>query len=132
MMKKEPLPFEEGSIAQRGAIVNAASVNSLLSLPGSVPYTTSKHAVMGITKTAALEARAHQIRVNALSQGFLLTELTRPLTENATGGVLDGLWGAMEKRQGRSAKVEEVGDVAVLITSPRMGLVNGVNLFVDG
>jgi len=42
------------------------------------------------------------------------------------------MWDALEERQGRSAGADEVGDVAVLITSPRMGLVNGANLFVDG
>ena len=80
---------------------------------------------------AALEARAHQIRVNAISPGFLLTDLTRPLAKTV-GGVLAGMWDALEERQGRSAGADEVGDVAVLITSPRMGLVNGANLFVDG
>jgi NAD(P)-dependent dehydrogenase (short-subunit alcohol dehydrogenase family) len=137
-------------MSQRVAIVNAASVNSHFSLACSIPYTASKHAVMGITKTvrltspitlllsptkpflqAALEAREHNIRVNALSLGFLLTDLTRPLADEP-GGALADKWNSLEKRQGRSAKAEEVGDVAVLITSPGMGLVNGVNLFVDG
>ena len=42
------------------------------------------------------------------------------------------LWTGLEARQGREAKFEEVGDVAVLITSPRMSLVNGANLSIDG
>lgn len=42
------------------------------------------------------------------------------------------VWDSFEARQGRSATFEEIGDVAVLITSPRMSLVNGVNLPVDG
>jgi NAD(P)-dependent dehydrogenase (short-subunit alcohol dehydrogenase family) len=68
--------------------------------------------------------------VNAISPGFLLTNLTTIV------GMQDGVpieaWNALEARQGRSAKFEEIGDVAVLVTSPRMSLVNGVNFFVDG
>ena len=80
---------------------------------------------------AALEVRGHHIRVNAISPGFLLTNLLTPIV-GTEGGVPIEAWNALEARQGRSAKFEEVGDVAVLITSPRMSLVNGANLFVDG
>jgi NAD(P)-dependent dehydrogenase (short-subunit alcohol dehydrogenase family) len=116
----------------------------MMCLPGSAPYTISKHAVVGITKSvslarylvsstetlrkAALEARGQGIRVNAISPGFLLTDLLKPIF--GTDLPVE-VWEAFEARQGRSAKAEEVGDVAVLITSPRMSLVNGVNLFVD-
>ena len=122
---------EEGRAPQRGAIVNCASVNSIMSLQGTVPYTISKHAVVGITKAASLEARDHGIRVNAVSPGWLLTQLLQSRVMGADGKPVD-LWTGLEARQGREAKFEEVGDVAVLITSPRMSLVNGANLSVDG
>lgn len=117
---------------QLGSIVNCASVNSLQSMQGTVAYTASKHAVHGITKTAALEARKHNIRVNAVSPGFLLTDMVKkPVIEE--GGVLGKkLWQQFEERQGRSAVFEEVGDVVVLMSTPRMSLVNGQNLFIDG
>lgn len=101
-------------------------------MQGTVAYTASKHAVHGITKTAALEARKHNIRVNAVSPGFLLTDMVKkPVIEE--GGVLgQKLWQQFEERQGRSAVFEEVGDVVVLMSTPRMSLVNGQNLFIDG
>ena len=101
-------------------------------MPGTVAYTASKHAVHGITKAAALEARKHNIRVNAVSPGFLLTDLVKgPIVDR--GGVQgEQLWKSFENRQGRAAVFEEVGDVVVLLSTPRMSLVNGQNLFIDG
>jgi NAD(P)-dependent dehydrogenase (short-subunit alcohol dehydrogenase family) len=49
--------MEEGRVPQHGAIANCASVNSIMSLQGTVPYTISKHGVVGVTKAAVLEAR---------------------------------------------------------------------------
>jgi len=131
MMKQTSIEVESGRVPQLGSIVNCASMNSLLSIAGSVAYTTSKHASLGITKTAALEARAHNIRVNAVSPGFLLTKLLGPHTEDPSGA-FRAMWSAMEARQGRSAQFGEVGDVVVLMSTPRMSLVNGQNLFIDG
>jgi NAD(P)-dependent dehydrogenase (short-subunit alcohol dehydrogenase family) len=102
-----------------------------MALPGTLAYTASKHAVVGITKTAALEARGHGIRVNAVSPGFLLTKLVSPLVAEGDAPLKD-LWKGCVERQGREASFEEVGDVVVLITNPRMSLVNGVNLPIDG
>lgn len=101
-------------------------------MPGTGSYTASKHAVHGITKTASLEARNHGIRVNAVSPGFLLTDLVKkPVIEDGGKGSL-AMWKHFEDRQGRSAQFEEVGDVVVLMSTPRMSLVNGQNLFIDG
>jgi NAD(P)-dependent dehydrogenase (short-subunit alcohol dehydrogenase family) len=137
MLKQDSIDgIEEGRIPQRGSIINCASVNSLLSLPGSSAYTASKHASHGITKAAALEGRKNHIRVNAVSPGFLLTKMVEPIVKN---GGKDGnmdigekLWDAFEARQGRSASFNEIGDVVVLLSVPRCSLVNGQNLFIDG
>lgn len=137
MLKQESIDgVEEGRIPQRGSIINCASVNSLLSLPGSSAYTASKHASHGITKAAALEGRKNHIRVNAVSPGFLLTKMVEPIVK---GGGKDGImdvgeqmWSAFEARQGRKASFDEVGDVVVLLSLPRCSLVNGQNLFIDG
>ncbi|ORY17467.1 hypothetical protein BCR34DRAFT_474708 [Clohesyomyces aquaticus] len=133
MMSQSPISgIEPGRIEQKGSIVNCASVNSLQSLPGSSAYTASKHACHGITKTAALEGREHGIRVNAVSPGFLLTKM---IEETVLGGDMSlgkEMWSSFEARQGRKAKFEEVGDVVVLMSLPRMSLVNGQNLFIDG
>lgn len=125
--------IEPGRVPQVGSIINCASVNSLLSLPGSSAYTASKHACHGITKAAALEGRKHGIRVNAVSPGFLLTKMVEPIVlDESKMGVGEKMWADFEARQGRKAVFEEVGDVVVLLSLPRCSLVVGQNLFVDG
>lgn len=129
MMKQDSHPVEDGRAPQMGAIVNCASVNSLMSVQGSGCYTAGKHAVYGMTKTAALEGRANNIRVNAVSPGFFRTELVRPLFDRPGA---EDFWGGFEKRQGRAATgFEEVGDVVVMMCTTRMSMVNGQNLFID-
>ncbi|KAF2022381.1 NAD(P)-binding protein [Aaosphaeria arxii CBS 175.79] len=123
-------------LQQRGSIVNCASVNSLMSMQGAAAYTASKHAVHGITKAAALEARSHDIRVNAVSPGFLLTPMIANSMNDPKSSLNeegnDDLWERLEARQGRQAQPVEIGDAVVLLSGPRMSLVNGANLMVDG
>ncbi|KAF2804744.1 NAD(P)-binding protein [Mytilinidion resinicola] len=130
MMTQTSIEVEPGRDPQLGSIVNCALVNSLQSIAGSAAYTASKHACLGVTKTAALEARSHSIRVNAIPPGFLPTAIVAGLAD-ATSGPGEDMWTAFEARQGRTGQVEEIGDTVVLLT-PRMSLVNGHNLFVDG
>lgn len=126
MLTQSPIEgTEKGRQPQRGAIVNCASVNSLQTMPTTAAYTASKHACAGLTKTAALEGRAHGVRVNSVSPGFLNTGLVAPIADSE-------VWRACERRQGRRAELEEVGDAVVVLCSTRMSLVNGVNLFADG
>ncbi|KIV80062.1 hypothetical protein PV11_07591 [Exophiala sideris] len=130
MMKQESIEVEEGRPPQRGSIVNCASVNSIQAGTGTTGYSASKHAVMGLTKAASLEARSHNIRINAVSPGFLLTKLLDPLMEQGDAG--KATWAEYEARQGRKATFDEVGDVVVLLSTPRMSLVVGHNLVIDG
>jgi NAD(P)-dependent dehydrogenase (short-subunit alcohol dehydrogenase family) len=127
MLTKET--SEEGRIPQKGSIVNCASVNSIQAGAGTSGYSAAKHGVMGITKTAALEARGSHIRVNAVSPGFLLTRLLQEPMDN--GALTDDSWKVYEDRQGRKATFDEIGDVVVLLSTPRMSLVNGHNLVID-
>jgi NAD(P)-dependent dehydrogenase (short-subunit alcohol dehydrogenase family) len=132
MMKQDSIDgIEQGRVEQKGSIINCASVNSLMSIGGSASYTASKHAVVGITKAAALEGRAHNIRVNVVSPGFLLTKLLEHVLQD-TSGLGAKAWEGFEKRQGRKAQFEEIGDAVVLMSLPRMSLVNGANLVIDG
>ncbi|OCT44282.1 2,5-dichloro-2,5-cyclohexadiene-1,4-diol dehydrogenase [Cladophialophora carrionii] len=108
------------------------SADSIQAGAGTTGYTAAKHAVAGLTKAAALEARGHDIRVNAVSPGFLLTKLLDPFMEKY--GSEQGMkqWEVHEKRQGRKATFDEIGDVVVLLSTPRMSLVVGHNLVIDG
>lgn len=137
MLKQDTIEgIEKGRVEQKGAIVNCASVNSIQAGAGTTGYSASKHAVLGLTKAAALEARGQGIRVNCVSPGFLLTKLLEPamtVAEGQTSALITGdAWATYEKRQGRKANFEEVGDVVALLCSPRMSLVVGHNLVIDG
>ncbi len=131
MMKQDSIDgIEEGRAPQKGSIVNCASVNSIQAGAGTTGYTASKHAVLGFTKAAALEARRHDIRVNCVSPGFLMTKLLEPAM--GAQALSEAVWKQYEDRQGRKADFEEVGDVVVLLSNPRMSLVNAHNLVIDG
>lgn len=131
MLKQSSIEgVEEGRVPQLGSIVNAASVNSIQAGAGTSGYTSAKHGVVGITKAAALEGRGHGIRVNAVSPGFLTTDLLKSNFED--GSLPPEAWKVYEARQGRIASFSEVGDAVVLLSTPRMSLVNGVNLPIDG
>lgn len=125
--------IEEGRPQQTGSIVNAASVCSIQAGAATGGYTSSKHAVLGMTKSTALEVRSKGIRVNCVSPGFMLSGMQEPLLrgEYHTGegeGPFDKahaqkVWEDFEARQGRRPSLEEIGDVVVLLSSPRMSFV---------
>ena len=134
MVKQDPIVAEHGQDPerqqQRGSIINAASVNSQIAGAGTTGYTGAKHAVLGMTRSAALEGRAMNVRVNCVSPGFLRTKLLEePLA--AQGSFGGEFWQSFETRQGRKATFDEVGDAVVMLSSPRMSLVVGVNLPID-
>lgn len=116
--------------ARRGAIVNTASVMGAVAAPGMSAYVASKHAVMGLTRAAALDAAPHGIRVNAVLPGGVRTPmlLERGFTENpgfaAAAAALHPL--------GRLAEPEEVAHAAAWLLSDRAGFVTGHGLVVDG
>ena len=81
---------------------------------------------------AALEGRAYNVRVNAISPGFLLTPMVESTVVDEGGRLGSALWNYFENRQGRKAVFAEIGDAVVMMSLPRMSLVNGQNLFCDG
>jgi NAD(P)-dependent dehydrogenase (short-subunit alcohol dehydrogenase family) len=113
----------------RGVIINLGSCASYMATADITQYTTSKYAVLGMTKNAALDLAKHGIRVNAICPSWVET----PMVEAAVAGS-DEL-GNMMKRvipMGRIAKVEEVADVIVFMSSPMASYVTGVGWVVDG
>ncbi|CAG8953709.1 hypothetical protein HYFRA_00006598 [Hymenoscyphus fraxineus] len=115
--------------AGRGVILNLGSCNSYVPTPNIVQYTTSKHAVLGMTRNAALENAAHGIRVNAICPGWVET----PMVDLALAG--DPSLLQMMKTiipMGRIAKPDEIADVVLFMTSPRSSYVTGVGWLVDG
>jgi putative flavoprotein involved in K+ transport len=113
---------------QGGSIVNAASVSGLLAIPAAGPYVASKHAVLGLTKTAAVEYGRYGIRVNAVSPGAVRTEML--LQVFGSEEALD----RMESIHpiGRIGKPAEVADAVAWLFSDRSSYYTGQSLTLDG
>ncbi len=114
-----------------GAIVNTASISAEFSLPDHISYDAAKGAVRMITRTAALELAAHDIRVNAVAPGFTATNLSEggpdALRETiASGDTLKPV------PMGRAGEPPEVADAALFLGSSAASYVTGELLFVDG
>jgi len=113
-----------------GAIVNNSSVGGLIGFPSAGVYVASKHAVIGLTKTAALEYATEGIRVNAVSPGGIET----PMFDRFTGGN-----GTDAHRQltamhpiGRTGRPEEIAEAVLWLCSDKASFVTGQSLAVDG
>ncbi|KAI1109055.1 hypothetical protein F5Y14DRAFT_44828 [Nemania sp. NC0429] len=113
----------------RGAILNLGSLNSYVATPNIVQYTTSKHAIMGLTKNAALDNAAYGIRVNAICPGWVETPMVSAAMEG--NPELPKMMKAIIPMR-RIAKVDEIADVVLFMTSPRSSYVTGAGWLVDG
>jgi len=125
-MKYEiPRMLEHGG----GAIVNASSVAGLIGFPGIGIYVASKHAVIGLTKTAALEYSAKGIRINAVNPGLIDTAMADRLAAGVKTTKVDL---APLHPTGRIGRVEEVAETVLWLCSGRASFVTGHSMFVDG
>jgi NAD(P)-dependent dehydrogenase (short-subunit alcohol dehydrogenase family) len=117
-------------ISQRGGVVlNVGSVSAVRSVPGLGPYGASKAAVTALTRTAALEAGPHGVRVNELQPGPTLTPMvTGP--DHAPTNAAVGF--AREVPLGRVATPQEQSGAAMFLLSDAASYVNGASLLVDG
>jgi NAD(P)-dependent dehydrogenase (short-subunit alcohol dehydrogenase family) len=111
-----------------GSIVNLSSTMGHRGAPGASIYTASKHAVEGLTKSAALEAAAFGVRVNAVAPGPVETEMLTRFTGNADrkAGLVAGI---PLKRAGRP---EEIADAIVFASSDKASFITGQIIAVNG
>lgn len=109
-----------------GAIVNMASILGTNGFAGSPAYVAAKHGVVGLTKTAALEYAARNVRVNAVGPGFIDTPLLRH-ADSAAREHLVSLHPA-----GRLGRAEEVAELAAFLLSDRASFIHGSYHLVDG
>ncbi|MFE0103736.1 SDR family NAD(P)-dependent oxidoreductase [Streptomyces sp. NPDC059009] len=109
-----------------GAIVNMSSVLGANGFMGSAAYSAAKHAVVGLTKTAAIEYAAQGIRVNAVGPGFVDT----PLLADADTGVRDLLTSLHPA--GRLGTPEEVAELTAFLLSDRASFLHGGHYLADG
>jgi NAD(P)-dependent dehydrogenase (short-subunit alcohol dehydrogenase family) len=112
-----------------GAIVNCASVAGLVGFQNLPAYVASKHGIVGLTKTAALECARSGIRVNAVCPGVIRTEMV----ERVTGGhpEAEAQFTALEP-VGRMGTPQEVAEAAMWLCSDAASFVTGLVMAVDG
>jgi NAD(P)-dependent dehydrogenase (short-subunit alcohol dehydrogenase family) len=125
-MKHEILQMRQQG---KGAIVNCASVAGLGGFPGLPAYAASKHGVVGLTKTAALENAAQGIRINAVCPGVIHTAMIDRVT--GQDKEVEKQYVAMEP-VGRMGNPEEVAEAVVWLCSDAASFVTGDALTVDG
>jgi len=114
-----------------GSIVNMSSVLGLVGLPGYPAYVASKHGVVGLTKTAALEYAQTGIRINAVCPGAVRTPLMNRMINDNPGVISEDLLVSLEPI-GRVANPEEVADAVVWLSSSQASYITGVALPIDG
>lgn len=111
-----------------GSIVNTASFLGLRALPGSAVYNASKFAVIGLTKSAALEFASQGVRINAVCPGAIDTPINESMRNEQSGrDFLNNL--QPMKRTGRP---EEIAKAVIYLCSPAADFITGTTLSVDG
>jgi len=111
-----------------GRVINLGSIMSAISLPGRAPYASSKAAVMGLTRTLALEWATKGVTVNAICPGPFATEMNKQLLNDPAkyrdfvSRIPMGRWG----------ELHEIAGAAVFLASDAAAFVTGSALFVDG
>ncbi|MBB3900404.1 SDR family NAD(P)-dependent oxidoreductase [Roseococcus suduntuyensis] len=109
-----------------GAIVNTASIAGRIALPKAGAYVAAKHAVIGLTRSAALDHAGQGVRVNAICPGYVETPLASRSIERRREAILARV------PLGRIGTVEEIADAVVWLLSDRAGFVTGEALAADG
>jgi NAD(P)-dependent dehydrogenase (short-subunit alcohol dehydrogenase family) len=112
-----------------GAIVNNSSLGGLVGLPGRAAYHATKHGVIGLTRSAALEYAPRGVRINAICPGTIATPM---VTDMIHKGELDLEIAKANQPINRLGTPEEIAASVLWLTSPGAGFVIGVALPVDG
>jgi NAD(P)-dependent dehydrogenase (short-subunit alcohol dehydrogenase family) len=112
-----------------GAIVNNSSMVGLIGSPETSPYIASKHAVMGLTRSAALDYAKQGIRINAVNPGAIATA-TIARTVEQLGIVVDGLASIIP--MGRIGQATEIAQAVVFLCSDAASYITGQPLVIDG
>jgi NAD(P)-dependent dehydrogenase (short-subunit alcohol dehydrogenase family) len=112
-----------------GAIVNCSSLGGLVGIPGRAAYHASKHGVLGLTSSAALEYAPRGIRINAVCPGTVATPM---VTDMIDKGELDTAEAIANQPINRLGEPEEVAAAVLWLCSPGASFVVGVALAVDG
>lgn len=112
-----------------GAIVNCSSLGGLVGLPQRAAYHGTKHAVIGMTKSAGVEYAPRGVRINAICPGTIDT----PMVQDMLAGQPDAMAEIMKEQPiGRLGRAEEIAAAILWLCSPAASFVIGAALPVDG
>ena len=125
-MKHELRPMRDQGA---GAIVNCSSLGGLVGLPGRAAYHASKHGVIGLTRSAALEYVSRGVRINAICPGTFDTPMVAEMIAN---GELDEATAIANHPIGRLGRADEIAATVLWLCSPGASFVVGVALPIDG
>lgn len=112
-----------------GAIVNCLSIGGLIGLPGRAMYHATKHGVIGLTRSAALEYAAHGIRINAVCPGTIETPMVAEMLAKEPEAMNEIM---RDQPIGRLGRPEEIAAAVLWLCSPGASFVIGHALAVDG
>ena len=125
------LEIQQMLIQGGGVIVNTASIAGLRGLPSSLAYVASKHAVVGMTKTAAMEYARNNIRINAICPVFTVTPLFDPeVMDKISAGLSRKLKAGIPMK--RFANPVEMANTMLWLCSDKASFVTGHAMPVDG
>jgi 3-oxoacyl-[acyl-carrier protein] reductase len=116
----------QGILRQGGRVVNLSSVSAQAGFFGQANYAASKAGLLGLTRVAARELAKQQITVNAIAPGFIDTEMTRGMPEEAARKFLEQI------PLGRAGQVQDVVNAALFLAAPQSSYITGQVIHVNG
>ena len=112
--------------AKGGNIINLTSVVGISGNAGQANYSASKAGIIGLTKSAARELASRNIRVNAIAPGYIKSEMTESLSDDAKGNFLQNV------PLGKSGTCADVANLALFLASEESNYITGQVINVDG
>jgi 3-oxoacyl-[acyl-carrier protein] reductase len=112
--------------ARKGRIISIGSVVGATGNAGQTNYAAAKAGVMGFTRALAREIGSRNITVNAVAPGFIDTDMTRALSEEQRGALIQQI------PLGRLGQAEDIAHAVAFLASPQAGYITGITLHVNG